>query len=209
MNFILYADDTSVFSSSNDINSLVNTLNVELTNISAWLEANHLILNSDKSYYLCQGIASVFINGDAIRRAKDAKFLGVMVDEKLSFRSHADYIVTKLSKYIYILYKVKHLIPLNEPVQIYYTLINPHLLHCIAVWGGSYASTLKPVIVLKNRILRVICNAGFRTSADPIYQRLKLLKLEEIYRYMVGAYEFKTLNSDGQVCLNTESKLTT
>ena len=59
------------------------------------------------------------------------------------------------------------------------------------MWGGSYASILKPVMVLQNRILRAICNTGFRASTDPIYQRLKLLKLEEICRYMVGAYVFK------------------
>ena len=51
-------------------------------------------------------------------------------------------------------------------------------------------------MVLQNRILRAICNAGFRTSADPIYQRLKLLKFDEVYRYMVGAYVLKMLNSD-------------
>ena len=49
LHFILYGHETSVFSPSNDINTLMNTLNVELTNICAWLEANHLSLNSDKT----------------------------------------------------------------------------------------------------------------------------------------------------------------
>ena len=100
--------------------------------------------------------------------ANDAKFLGVRVDENLSFRSHVDYIVTKSSKYIYVSYKVRHFIPVSELVQIYYTLNYPHLTYCITVWGGSYGSILKSVMLLKNRILRVICNAGLHASVDPI-----------------------------------------
>ena len=100
-----------------------------------------------------------------------------MVDEKLNFTSHADYIVTKLSKYIHVFYIVGHFIPVNEKVQIYHTIIYPYLIYCITVWDGSYESILKPVIVLQS-ILYAICNTGFRSSADPIYQRLKALKKE-------------------------------
>ena len=94
LHFVLYADDRSVFSSSNDINTLVNTSNIKSTNICARFEANHLSLNSDLTSYLIfhwrkpvdQGNACIIINGSAIRRANDAKFLCVMNDEKLSFR---------------------------------------------------------------------------------------------------------------------------
>ena len=109
-----------------------------------------------------------------------------MFDEKLSFRSHVVYTVTKLSKHIFILYKVRHFIPVYELVKIYYTLTHPHLICCITVWGGSYASLLNLVMVLQNRILRAICNAEFRASADLIYQSVNPLKLEENYRYMVA-----------------------
>ena len=86
--------------------------------------------------------------------------------------------------------------PLKVLVQIYYTLIYPHLTYCITVWGGSYRSILKPVNVLQNRILRAIYGAEFNASACPIYQHLKLMNLEQIFLYMVGAYVFKALNSD-------------
>ena len=105
----------------------MKTLNVELTNIYAWLEADHLSLNSDMTSYL--------------------KF---------------------------------------------------HRRKQVAQDIASFLSMVMPSDrqMMQNRILRAICNAGFRASADLIYQRLKLLKLEEIYRYIVGAYVFKTLNID-------------
>ena len=81
-------------------------------------------------------------------------------------------------------------------MQVYYTLIYPHLIYCKTVWGGSCESILRQVMMLHNRILRTICNAGFRASTDPIHQSLKLLKLKEIFRYMLGAYVFKTLIRD-------------
>ena len=97
----------------------MNTLTVELINICAWFEANHLSLTQRKLFCLIiprrkpvgRDIASTFITGNVIKRANDAKFLGAVVDEKLSFRSHADYIVTKLSRYIYILDKMRHFNP--------------------------------------------------------------------------------------------------
>ena len=63
---------------------------------------SYLIFHRGKP--VAQDIASILINGrpNAIRRATYAKFLGIMVDEKLSFRSDSYYIVTKLLKYIYI-----------------------------------------------------------------------------------------------------------
>ena len=97
--------------------------------------------------------------------------------------------------------------PVNEQVKTYYTLNYPHLIYCVTVWGGSYALILKPVMALQNMILRAIFNAGLRAFATPIYQRFKLLKLEEIVRYMVGAYVFKTLNCDRPYVF--EYKLTT
>ena len=114
--------------------------------------------------------------------------------------------MTKLSKYIYVYYEMGHFMTVNELVQLYYTLIYPRLIYCITVWGGCYESILKPVLVLQDRILRAICSAGFRSSADPIYQRFKLLKLKEIYRYTVGSYVLETLDS---VWIRTEIKPTT
>lgn len=97
-----------------------------------------------------------------------------MIDERLNFRSHVEYVVRKSSKYISVLYKVRKFMPLKVFVQVYHTIIYPHLTFCITVWGGSYRSILKPAIVLLNRILRAIYGAEFNASFFPIYQHLKL-----------------------------------
>jgi len=52
LDFVIYADDTSVFSSSNNVATLVNTINIELDNICTWLEANHSSSNPNKTSYL-------------------------------------------------------------------------------------------------------------------------------------------------------------
>ena len=66
----------------------------------------------------------------------------------------------------------------------------------VKIRTGQNGSFFAESTVFQNRILRAICKAGFHASVDPIYQRLKLLKLEENYRYLVGAYVFKTSKSD-------------
>ena len=49
---ILYADDTSIFLSHKDLQTLVQSMNNEMKHISQWLKANKLTLNSEKTYYM-------------------------------------------------------------------------------------------------------------------------------------------------------------
>ena len=49
---ILYADDTTIFYSSDDMNTLYNTMNSELELLSQWYMANKLSLNTSKTQYV-------------------------------------------------------------------------------------------------------------------------------------------------------------
>ena len=204
LRYVLYADDTSVFYSANDVITLLNTINAEMTKVCAWFEANHLLLNASKtSYiifrrrkYLSPNISPLVISGNVINRVSSAKFLGVVVDDHVNFKAHVDYNLKKLSKYIFIIYKIRKFIPLKELIQIYYCLIYPNLIYCVSVWGSCYESTLKPLKTLQNRLVRAISGVGYRASAQPVYQRYKLLKLDQINKYMTGAYVFKSLNNE-------------
>ena len=52
LSFILFADDTNIFCSNNNIHALANTVNEELKNISDWLKASKLPLNIKKTQLL-------------------------------------------------------------------------------------------------------------------------------------------------------------
>ena len=68
----MYADDTSVIISSNDLKSLIQSMNSELCLLNTWLKANKLSLNVNKTYYLAFHLARIKVDNDNSIRMNDS-----------------------------------------------------------------------------------------------------------------------------------------
>ena len=99
----MFAGDTNLFYSHNDIKTLFQTVNNELKNIHEWFKANKLSLNADKtkyvffhktrrSDYLSLQLPILYIDAYKIKRVYFTKFLGVMLDENLTWKKHIELI---------------------------------------------------------------------------------------------------------------------
>ena len=83
--------------------------------------------------------AIVADDGQEMRRVKIVKYLGMMVDDKLVWDRHVDYISSKITRNIGILKRIRHFMSQESLLLLYYTLIEPHFRYCSIVWGqGSY-----------------------------------------------------------------------
>jgi hypothetical protein len=108
LELILFADDTNIFFSHDDMPKLMNVVNSQMQNISEWLRANMLSLNEKKSNFMIfrprqkrqTFDLSLMINGQKIDQVKETMFLGVILDEHLSWKSHISHIASKISKSI-------------------------------------------------------------------------------------------------------------
>ena len=117
--FTLFADDTSLYYSCKNTNNLENVINCELAKISDWLSANRLSLNVAKSkllYFTNKNRNAlkdivIKINGESLNEVDSAKYLGVYMDNKLSWNVHTNNIKLRLSKGISMLAKIRHLCP--------------------------------------------------------------------------------------------------
>ena len=113
LDVILFADDTNLFISHNDPGYLNDTLNSELNNLSTWFAANRLSLNLSKTNFMVFKPRQkkqlfefhVSIDEQPIPRVSEAMFLGVFVDDNLSWKSHISLLASKLSKSIGIIHK--------------------------------------------------------------------------------------------------------
>ena len=93
---IMYADDTSVIMSCNDLESLIQSVNLELCLLNTWLKANKLSRNVNKTCYLVFHRArikvandnSIRMNDSIINSASHLKYLGVIIDSKLNRIPH-------------------------------------------------------------------------------------------------------------------------
>ena len=106
LNPVLFADDTSLFHAHTDFDTLIEELNEELQKITTWFHTNKLSLNIKKSnfiIFLSKGKkkyntdnVKININGNEIKQVNFTKFLGIYIDEHLSWAHHIDYLSKKL-----------------------------------------------------------------------------------------------------------------
>ena len=133
---ITFADDTNVFLSGPRLEELFAKANTELAKLKEWFVCNQLCLNIQKtSYqlYTCKSMADIpqlAIHNVSIQRAKEVKFLGLIVDEDLSFKSHICYVAQKLSIAAGLMYRGRQILEKSQLLSIYNSLALPHLNYC-------------------------------------------------------------------------------
>ena len=160
---ILFADDTNIFLNGLDIKQMQNTINKELLNISNWLKANKLSLNVKKTHYMIftrkkhtDTDIILSIDGEPIYEVQKTKFLGVIIDKKLTWKEHIALTAGKISWGIGMVIKARNYLNKSGLITIYYSFIYPYLTYCNHIWGCTYKTNLQRIVTLQNRIVRII-----------------------------------------------------
>ena len=189
-NFDLFADDTSILYSHKNIR-LEQIVNSELQNVCHWLEANKLTLNIQKSNFVIfhtKKKALGFIPNIKIidltakpmipLEMKDTfKYLGLLIDFNLTWKSHVDYISPKISRLVNIIARLRHYVPKYTLQKVYHGLMHPYLTYGISIWGQANKTILNPLLILQKRVIRLLNYANYRDHAilsllTPKYYRL-------------------------------------
>jgi hypothetical protein len=200
LHFILFADDTNLFYSHRDLNYLCTTINAELNKLNIWFSANRLSLNVKKTNYImfgskpmCTNVSQfkLFIDDISIERAESTKFLGIIVDSRLTWKEHIIYISKKISRGVGALTRARSLLPCKLLLMLYYSMIYPHLTYCNIIWGAAYAVHLQRLIVLQKRAVRIILNSHYLAPSSALFAKLKLLKLPDINKYQVMQFLYR------------------
>ena len=101
LKFIIFADDTNIYYSNEDIKVVEKTMNEELIKLVSWFKANKLTLNVEKTNFIIfskkriRNRMSITIENKTIKEVNETKFLGVIVDKNLSWASHIDNVYKK------------------------------------------------------------------------------------------------------------------
>ena len=92
--FVLFADDTNIFCSSTSLHNLKYTINRELAKLFAWFSVDRLSLNLGKTNYMLfrsrppDNELTLTTNNVVLPRVAATKFLGIIIDDKLSWKPH-------------------------------------------------------------------------------------------------------------------------
>ena len=186
--FILFADDTTLLFRSTCIKHLKHVLETEAIKVVNWLSANKLIINltktntmlfTNKRGNLKVPIQVININ---LEEKDETTFLGVQIDNKLSWKTHIQYISNKISKSIAILRLLRHRFPKRILRIIYMSLIYSYINYYNLIWGSACKTFLNPLFLLQKKAIRLINNSAYLDHTVPIFESLGFLKVFEVFK---------------------------
>ena len=185
--------------SHHDLSTLFMNANISINKVFDWFCANRLSLNPTKTKYIVIHAPqkrhinfdnlNLSINGTNLSRIgtnfeeHTTKFLGIYMDETLSWKHHISYINTKISRTIFALKQVKKILPKESLKTLYFALIQPHINYGILAWGNSSKSILKKTTTLQKRALRLIHKASYNSHTDPLFRKSGILKVTDLYEH--------------------------
>ena len=119
----------------------------------------------------------------SLERKSYVKYLGVLIDENLSWKHHLLPIASKISTSIGITARLRHFAPLSTLQHIYRSLIQPYLLYGVALWGRADKTHRNkiPCLYDQKRALRLMFFCDYKTHAIPVFIPSSLLPLDLLY----------------------------
>ena len=174
-----------------------------LKKIREWLCCNKLSLNVLKTHYMIFAPRNkivfdvkIQINCVSIQRVYCSKFLGVIIDPKLSWKNHIDYTCNKLSKCVGILCKARKKLPQPSLINLYYSFAYPYMIYCNHVWGNNYPSNLEKMKKSQKKLVRIITCSPYRAHTGPLFLANRLLNVNGINDYVIGIFMYNYLHGN-------------
>ena len=165
-------------------------VNKELRHVKRWLDANKLELNVDKTNVVIfhspqnplNHSFNIKIGNQYVKQSKYVKFLGLFLDENLSWKYHISELSKKVSRTCGIFFKVRHLLPTIVLISLYNSLFSSFLQYGVIVWGLTREVHTKPIYLLQKKVVRAIAFKSSSSPSTPIFSDLKILKLNDLFQ---------------------------
>ena len=187
--FIIFADDTNAVLSNKNLDQLIQITNTELHKIGNWLLANKLSVNMSKTHLLVfKGRRiitrnyNIYLYNQLINEKSFTKFLGVYIDNHLNWKHHILHIRNKISKVTGTITKSRDSLNNKSLLLLYYGLIYPYLQYCIVAWGAATPTTLKPIVTIQKRAIRIVAGVGYRDHTEQLFKANNILKFQDIHK---------------------------
>ena len=116
------------------------------------------------------------ISGQRIIPKKQVKYLGLIIDEHLTWEVHLTNLQFKLNRTIGMLSKIRHYVSLETLKVLYFSIFHSHLIYGCQIWGQVLNTNLSKT---QNKALRIICFKNRTASSNPLYSDLKILRYHD------------------------------
>ena len=180
-----FAEDTCLIYASKNPKTLETNLNYDLKNLNLWLCAN---TNVDKTKHLLfhtkynkkQYGINIKMQGVRLEHLRSVKYLGVYLDDNLSWGIHIRELSNKLGRANGIMSKLRHYVPKTTVLQIYYALFYSRMSYGSLVWSLTTQKNLDIIFILQKKCIRILNSVSYNGHTNPLFVENKIVKFPDI-----------------------------
>lgn len=190
---VLFADDTTIIIECKNQQNLDTEIHQTLNDIIKWLDTNKLKINISKTNLLSFKTwksktvqLNVSYKSNMIEQVHSTRFLGVILDEHLTWKNHIDSICKKVNKFVFALRKVKDVTSRHTSILVYHAYVCSIIRYGIVVWGNS--TEISRVFVAQKKCIRAIFNMEWSDSCKSVFKTQNFLTVPCIYIYEIAKF---------------------
>jgi hypothetical protein len=183
---VLFADDTSIIITNSCPANYKNNITQTFKDINEWFKANSLTLNLEKTYFIHFMTKNsktmemdIAYGSNLLAKSTNTKFLGLIIDNMLSWKEHVNWLTTKLSSICYAIRTVKPYMSKEIMRMIYFSYFHSVMTYGLIFWGMSPQNIL--IFRLQKRAFRIITNSKRGDSCRELFKKLEILPLQSQY----------------------------
>merc|ERR1712055_269761 len=108
------------------------------------------------------------------------KFLGITLDENLSWNLHIDEVCRKLKSFFHIFYNIREYLSKREIQSIYYALVYSRIKYGINVYGQAGITKINKIQTLQSQLLKVLSNKNYRHPTEKLHKEFNFLLVDDL-----------------------------
>ena len=158
-------------------------MNNDLRLLYEWLCANRLSLNVGKTEFMIfrpprkslPDRIVLTLNRTKLYESSRIKYLGLILDSRLTWKEHINELSKKLSRSVGMLYKTRDFCPTPILKSLYYSIFNSHASYGLPVWGYADQIYINKIIIAQKKAIRAITFSKYKEHSAPLMKKLEIL----------------------------------
>ena len=175
-----------------------------MKSVDAWLTANKLSLNIDKTNYIVFRTPrsklpdqhTLQLRKKDIKRVASLKFLGIIVHEHLSCKPHVEELLKKIRITCCVVNKVRNHLNQRILLLLYNSIIKSHLRYCIMTWCNGNKTMIKHLQTAVNKFIKIIFGLNARDSVKDVMQEYSIFAMNQLEELETASFMYKYLHGD-------------
>ena len=166
------------------------------------MSANKLSLNVKKSNFLHfhygksqKSDLEIKINNTTVEEKNYTKYLGVFIDNKLTWEIQVQHIKSRLARGIGMISKIRHYVDEACLLKMFYSFVQSHINYNILNWSCTKDTVLKPIETKLKKAIRIISFAKtMYDHSDPIFKQYKILPFKQHVALRKASFMWKVVH---------------